>query len=107
MLALTAGETICIIAALALHWGLSVFSLYRLFLLRPKQVAAVVWNVVIVAGILVGPTVFLIWFYATGKREILRKRRENWNFDRPAPEQPAVAPEDKPEKTGEEHFGQK
>ncbi len=70
---LAAGEHAPLVIALivvlvAVQWPLSMLALYRLFSEKPGKRAAILWNIFIVAGVIVGPVAFLI-------RHAVRKQR--------------------------------
>lgn len=65
-------NTPLILALIALlvvvQWPLSMLALVRLFAEKPGKKGAVLWNIFIVAGVIVGPVIFLI-------RSAVKKRR--------------------------------
>lgn len=62
------------VAALVVHFPLLTFALYKLFLLRPKRWLSILVNILLVVLVVAGPTVFLVWFYASGKERVVRSR---------------------------------
>lgn len=62
------------IAVLVVHFPLLTFALYKLFLLRPKKAVSVLINILLVLLVVVGPAAFLVWFFASGKEEVVRER---------------------------------